>query len=197
MAEEQDTPPSVELQDERSKHAAYMRKYRAANKEKYKEIDKEHGRRQREKNPVGFLERAKARTAKYYDKKRATMTPEEREKLNAANRLRNAKYREKHADRIRKRKAETARLRYAKDPQKALSVCHRRRAKIKQGWVSKRDWVALCEKHEHKCFYCDKVFERKELTQDHFQPLTKGGKHEIDNIVPACMPCNQKKSNKW
>ncbi|WP_306317623.1 MULTISPECIES: HNH endonuclease [unclassified Streptomyces] len=29
---------------------------------------------------------------------------------------------------------------------------------------------------------------------DHVIPLSKGGRHAIGNLMPACMPCNMSKS---
>ena len=34
------------------------------------------------------------------------------------------------------------------------------------------------------------------LTQDHVIPLSKGGQHIKENIVPACPSCNSKKGNR-
>jgi len=43
------------------------------------------------------------------------------------------------------------------------------------------------------CFYCG-VSEN--ITLDHVIPLSRGGKHSIGNIVPACGKCNYSKNNK-
>lgn len=37
---------------------------------------------------------------------------------------------------------------------------------------------------------------RAGITVDHRQPLSKGGKWELDNLVCACDVCNQMKGNK-
>ena len=42
------------------------------------------------------------------------------------------------------------------------------------------------------CYYCGGPFEH----WDHYQPLSKGGLHEIDNLLPSCAKCNLKKHNK-
>lgn len=44
-----------------------------------------------------------------------------------------------------------------------------------------------------KCVYCDGPAE--EL--DHVWPLAKGGVHHESNLVPACVPCNRTKSDRW
>lgn len=73
---------------------------------------------------------------------------------------------------------------------------HKRRVEIQHQrvWVSTLttdEWLALLDAHEHRCFYCKR--ELKRLTQDHVTPLSRGGEHTMDNIVPACRPCNSSK----
>ena len=46
------------------------------------------------------------------------------------------------------------------------------------------------------CQYCNTKFPQKELTLDHVQPISKGGRTSWDNIVSACNPCNSRKGNK-
>lgn len=46
---------------------------------------------------------------------------------------------------------------------------------------------------EGKCYYCGKDFKSSDLTMDHKIPLSRGGKSEKNNIVPACKECNNKK----
>ena len=41
-----------------------------------------------------------------------------------------------------------------------------------------------------ECVYCDQPAEHA----DHFIPLARGGLHCVENIVPACSPCNESKS---
>ena len=52
-----------------------------------------------------------------------------------------------------------------------------------------------------KCFYCncDLVpfgHDKKSFTIDHVVSLRKGGKHEFENMVPACYSCNCSKGTK-
>lgn len=44
-----------------------------------------------------------------------------------------------------------------------------------------------------KCYYCGKKFSPEELTMDHKIPISRGGKSEKNNLVPACKECNNKK----
>lgn len=57
--------------------------------------------------------------------------------------------------------------------------------------VTAADWRRLCERHRNQCFYCG---EARPLTQDHIIPLTRGGRHSIGNLVPACKSCNSRKN---
>ncbi|MBN2402218.1 MAG: HNH endonuclease [Spirochaetes bacterium] len=43
------------------------------------------------------------------------------------------------------------------------------------------------------CSYCGQKIPHGELTMDHIIPLSRGGKSERINIVPACKECNNKK----
>ena len=45
---------------------------------------------------------------------------------------------------------------------------------------------------EHSCGYCGAHAD----TLDHIRPLSRGGAHEIGNLVPACRPCNLSKHAK-
>jgi 5-methylcytosine-specific restriction endonuclease McrA len=51
-------------------------------------------------------------------------------------------------------------------------------------------WRELLTKYNGHCAYCGK---EAKLTLDHVIPLSKGGKHSIDNVVPACKHCNSSK----
>lgn len=49
---------------------------------------------------------------------------------------------------------------------------------------------------EEWCSYCLKYVDRTGRTIDHVTPLSKGGKHSLENLVMACKPCNSSKSDK-
>ena len=44
-----------------------------------------------------------------------------------------------------------------------------------------------------RCAYCA---ASGKLTMDHVVPLSKGGAHTADNIVPVCLACNMSKGAK-
>jgi 5-methylcytosine-specific restriction endonuclease McrA len=45
----------------------------------------------------------------------------------------------------------------------------------------------------HRCQYCG---SRERLTLDHVVPKSRGGPDAWDNLVAACVPCNNKKGNR-
>ena len=54
-----------------------------------------------------------------------------------------------------------------------------------------REYVLL--KWQHQCAYCDAREVPLEL--DHVHPRSKHGSNRVSNLVAACTPCNQRKSN--
>lgn len=47
-----------------------------------------------------------------------------------------------------------------------------------------------------KCQYCSLKVSRPEATYDHVLPRTQGGQTRWENIVIACVPCNQRKGGR-
>lgn len=46
-----------------------------------------------------------------------------------------------------------------------------------------------------RCQYCSKKFSPQDLTLDHIVPQSRGGSDDPENLVAACIPCNQKKDD--
>ena len=69
----------------------------------------------------------------------------------------------------------------------------RRHGRIAAGpGVSVQDYRDLKQMYGDVCAYCGDPA----TTFDHVRPLSRGGLHEVDNLVPACKPCNFEKHNK-
>jgi len=49
---------------------------------------------------------------------------------------------------------------------------------------------------DYRCQYCYERFPEGELTLDHVKPVVRGGKKTWENIVAACIRCNQRKSDR-
>ncbi|MDR2013902.1 MAG: HNH endonuclease, partial [Rhodanobacter sp.] len=56
--------------------------------------------------------------------------------------------------------------------------------------------AALFARDRMLCLYCGHPFHRGELTRDHVQPMSKGGRDVWSNVVTACWSCNVKKGNR-
>jgi hypothetical protein len=54
------------------------------------------------------------------------------------------------------------------------------------------EWSALLAAYGLRCAYCRKALGSR-VTLDHMIPLSRGGTHSLDNIVPACLTCNSSK----
>lgn len=54
----------------------------------------------------------------------------------------------------------------------------------------------LFERDGFRCYLCNNIFERKELTVDHVVPRSKGGVTTWDNTITCCKNCNSIKGNK-
>ena len=52
---------------------------------------------------------------------------------------------------------------------------------------------ALFKRDAHLCLYCGEQFRSGELSRDHVQPLSRGGKDIWQNVVTACRRCNHRK----
>lgn len=75
---------------------------------------------------------------------------------------------------------------------------HERRARLireNPGYApfTAREWGRVLAQYRHACAYCGAT--DLALQMDHVIPLTRGGRHAIGNVVPACKPCNVSKYN--
>lgn len=82
-----------------------------------------------------------------------------------------------------------------KHPEKVTEYNQRRlarKANAKGNGVTSKQWKEVKSSYCSLCAYCG---QRRLLEMDHIVPLSKGGQHDIDNIAPACRPCNAHKSD--
>jgi len=86
------------------------------------------------------------------------------------------------------------RERHASNPERRLNRNRKRRA-LKRGTnatLTTHEWSSILEKFGNKCAYCREPTNE----MDHVIPLSKGGKHSKENVVPACRSCNCSKRDK-
>lgn len=55
-------------------------------------------------------------------------------------------------------------------------------------------WQDILLTFNNACAYC--LIENVPLEQEHMQPISKGGTHTADNVIPACRTCNASKGGK-
>lgn len=55
---------------------------------------------------------------------------------------------------------------------------------------------SLFRRDQNICLYCGKQLFDRDLTRDHIQPRSRGGKDVWLNVVTACRRCNQFKGNR-
>ena len=56
--------------------------------------------------------------------------------------------------------------------------------------------VNIYARDDHRCQYCYVKFSELSLTLDHVVPVVRGGRKTWENIVAACIRCNQKKGDR-
>jgi 5-methylcytosine-specific restriction endonuclease McrA len=116
---------------------------------------------------------------------------------------RNREYWRKHRDRLNAQAAE----RYAADPEthrarikawrlknpdavKAMVKTRRARKRGVEATLTQREWAVVLEQFENRCAYCGRDGK---MTMDHVIPITQDGPHAMENVVPACGACNDRK----
>jgi len=82
---------------------------------------------------------------------------------------------------------------HVENPVKSKDQRIRRRMREDAAFVSEIDSDNLYAEYGHRCAYCGQ--SNVELTIDHVVPITLGGSHTRDNVVPACRRCNASKNN--
>ena len=94
----------------------------------------------------------------------------------------------KHLKKYRKKYRE-------KQPDKVKAWEGNRRAlKSSAGNLTDKEWHQILIDHNHVCFYCKEP--SLSLEQEHKIPLSRGGLHNSNNVVPACRSCNASKFTK-
>jgi 5-methylcytosine-specific restriction endonuclease McrA len=88
---------------------------------------------------------------------------------------------------------------YRKDNADSITLRNQRRRHSLQQFpiIQQNEINQLMENYNYQCFYCHIEVKRGiNLHLDHKLPLSRGGSHTIDNLVPACQTCNLKKGTK-
>lgn len=97
--------------------------------------------------------------------------------------------------RNKERHLENGRRWHRENPHRRAVPDAARRARMR-GAVAKlsaEEWGAILDEFGHRCAYCGRAGK---MTQDHVQPIARGGAHAAGNVVPACKSCNASKGAK-
>lgn len=79
------------------------------------------------------------------------------------------------------------------NPEKLSEQYHRRRARKNQNGVFVVSTKEIKRIYASPCIYCGSTAG---ITLEHIIPISRGGRHSIGNLAPACSPCNTSKHNK-
>lgn len=79
------------------------------------------------------------------------------------------------------------------NPEKVFDYGNRRRAAKKATGAFTIPQSFLKRLYASSCFYCGST---DRIEADHVMPLSRGGKHSMSNLIPACRGCNASKNNK-
>ena len=163
-------------EDNRDKISERHKQYREKNKDKIAEQRKQHY----ENNKDKIAEQQK----KHYED-------------NRDKRLEQCKqYRENNKDKIAEQRKQ-----YYSTPQGQVVAfninCRRRTREENQGsGITKEQWLEMMQYFDWKCAYSGEKLKKGTRTIDHIKPLSKGGEHEIWNVVPMYRPYNISKHDK-
>ncbi len=94
----------------------------------------------------------------------------------------------------KEKQAEYLHLWYKSNPEKIKASRIRRMAKVRGAGLGKVTEKEISAIKLMPCFYCGK---NDRIEVDHREPIAKGGRHSIGNLVPACMTCNRSKTDKF
>jgi 5-methylcytosine-specific restriction endonuclease McrA len=76
------------------------------------------------------------------------------------------------------------------NPAVSREIVRRRQLRLSsiEKTLTANEWHSICSFYGWGCAYCGDT-ERK-ITIDHVVPISRGGNHAADNVVPCCKPCN-------
>jgi 5-methylcytosine-specific restriction endonuclease McrA len=71
---------------------------------------------------------------------------------------------------------------------------HVRREQLKQNGAFLIRIKETEKLYNSSCFYCG---SRENIQLDHIVPISRGGRHSVGNMLPACSDCNHSKYNRF
>lgn len=83
---------------------------------------------------------------------------------------------------------------YVKNQPALREASLRRRELYGASEFTQEDWNSILDYFNYSCAYCLRL--DVELTMDHMVPVSRGGEHTKENIVPSCKSCNSTKGDR-
>lgn len=165
-------------------NAAYIHANRSKSLEHKRRYRERHAEKLKEKNRLWRIKNR--RLLRERDQR---WREENREHLREQNRI--------WVEQNRARHQENQRRWRRNNPQASINYATRRRVAIGDTKIGAQEWRKLMLEYEFRCFYCDEKLTVSNRSLDHIIPLTKGGQHHIDNLIPCCRSCNSSKGNRF
>jgi len=69
-------------------------------------------------------------------------------------------------------------------------------AKVRERHTPPLNNPALFQRDNHLCLYCGKHFNYRMLSRDHVRPVSQNGPDHWNNVVTACLRCNNHKADR-
>lgn len=145
-------------------------------------------------------EQARARDREWYAQNKTVVGEAKKAWRQAHPDLERAKYERHRAKKGNEHWNEKARKWREKNPDRwahhSRSATHRRRVRMMNApaTLTASDWLEILETFDHRCAYC--LRSGLKLEQEHVTPVSRGGGHTADNVVPACRSCNARKKDR-
>jgi 5-methylcytosine-specific restriction endonuclease McrA len=73
---------------------------------------------------------------------------------------------------------------------------HHALSKLKDDYTPPLSNRTLFQRDDHMCMYCGGRFSPRHLSRDHVRPISRGGKDRWNNVVTACVRCNNYKAGR-
>lgn len=68
--------------------------------------------------------------------------------------------------------------------------------KMRKDYIPPLNNQTLFQRDGHICLYCGSHFSKGQLSRDHVRPLSQGGPNHWNNVVTACVRCNNHKAGR-
>jgi 5-methylcytosine-specific restriction endonuclease McrA len=73
---------------------------------------------------------------------------------------------------------------------------HHAMSKLRDDYAPPLSNRTLFQRDDHICLYCGGRFSPRHLSRDHVRPISKGGVDQWNNVVTACVRCNNYKAGR-